>query len=195
MSEDDNGNCEDEEDTDSLDLDYDSDFDEEYDFDTDNLATIERVCDDDHFDTLHTNKKWFIGLSLNQYDYYIYLIHVSPASYFKYPHDIVRRYLRRYSCMELPKDAKIELMMMVIEHVNLNGIEFDIKKVVLKTYWIRLIQRCWRNTLKRRREMIMKWASPRNRKHVEMTGRNLPEYRRLPSLYGCLHQMHKKQII
>jgi hypothetical protein len=90
--------------------------------------------------------------------------------------------------MELPKDAKIELMMMVIEHVNLNGIEFDIKKVVLKTHWIRLIQRCWRNTLKRRREMIMKWASPRNRKHVEMTGYNLPEYWRLPGLYGCLQQ-------
>lgn len=165
--------------------DYDSDDDSDDDFETENLATIEGVCEDD-FDAHHANKKWFIGLSLNQYDYYLYLIHISPTSYFKYPHDIVRRYLKRYSCMELPKNTKIEIMEMVVEMISVGGSLFPMKKVVLKTHWIRLIQRCWRNILKRRHEMILKWGSPRNRKHVELTGRNLPEYSVLPCLRGCI---------
>lgn len=169
-----------------FDEDTDSDFDEEHDFDIEQIAHVERVCDDDYFDNLHINKKMYIGLALRQKSYFMYLIHISPSTYFKYQHDIVRRYLRRYSCMELPKEAKVELMEMVIVNMNLSGESFPVKRVVLKTHWIRLIQRCWRNTLKRRREMIMSWASPRNRRYAELTGHNLPEYRRLPGLRGCI---------
>jgi len=170
----------------SFDSDSDSDFDEDYDFDTEQIAHIERVCDDDYFDSLHINKKWYIGLTLNQKDQYLYLIHISPTSYFKYSHDIVRKYLRRYSCMELPKEAKIEIMEMVIVNMTMGGETFPIKRVVLKTYWIRLIQRCWRNVLKRRKKMIMCWGSMRNLKYREWTGYNLPEYRQLPGLRGCV---------
>lgn len=173
-----------ESDTDDSDDDTEDD-DSDDDFETENLATIERVCDDD-FDSHHANKKWFIGLSLNQYDYYLYLIHISPTSYFKYPHDIVRRYLKRYSCMELPKNTKIEIMEMAIETFSLSGYEFPIKKVVLKTHWIRLIQRCWRNVLTQRHNMILKRGSIRNLRNVELTGRNLPEYSVLPGLRGCV---------
>ena len=166
--------------------DSDSDFDEDSDFDTEQIANVERVCDDDYFDSLHINKKWYIGLTLNQKDQYLYLIHITPSSYFKYPQTIVRKYLRRYSCMELPKDIQIELMEMVIVNMTMGGETFPIKRVVLKTHWIRLIQRCWRNVLERRKKMIMCWGSIRNLKYREYTGRNLPEYRQLPGLRGCV---------
>jgi hypothetical protein len=187
MSED--NNDEDNNDEDNSDIfssDDDSDFDEEYDFDTENLASIERICDDDYFDSLHISKKRYIGIALNQNDYYLYLLHITPNSYFKYPHDIVRRYLRRYSCVELPKGATVEIIEMIIENVAFNGQMFSVKKAILKTHWIRLIQRCWRNTLKKRNEMIIKWGSQRNRIHVELTGKNLPEYRYMPGLRGCM---------
>jgi hypothetical protein len=170
----------------SFDTDTDSDFDEEYDFDTENIAHTERICDDDYFDALHINKKLYIGLALQQKSHYLYLIHISPTNYFKYSHDIVRRYLRRYSCIELPKEATVEIMEMTIVNKTMGGGTFPVKRVVLKTHWIRLIQRCWRNAMKRRREMITCWASSRNRRHAELTGRNLPEYRHLPGLRGCV---------
>ena len=62
-------------DTDSSD--EDSDYDSDDDFDTDNLANIERICDDDYFDSQLIDKKWYIGLSFKQNNYFIYLIHIS----------------------------------------------------------------------------------------------------------------------
>ena len=171
-------------DTDSSD--EDSDYDSDDDFDTDNLANIERICDDDYFDSQLIDKKWYIGLSFKQNNYFIYLIHISPSSFLKYSYEIVHKYLRRYSCTQLPKDIKIELMQMHFVNKTLGGSVIQIKRVVLKTYWIKLIQRCWRNTLKRRKEMIICWSSYRNRKYAEITGRNLPEYRYLPGLVGCI---------
>lgn len=179
-----------EDDTDDDDDDSDDDdSDDDNDFEIENLAVIERVFDDDFY-LQNTDTKWFIGLYFKQYDYNLYAIHVSPSSYFNYSHDVVKRYLRRYSCMELPKDAKIEIMEMVVETFSLNGYEFPIKKVILKTHWIRLIQRCWRNVLKHRHNTILKRGLIRNLRHAELTGRNLPEYSVLPGLCGCIKNKH-----
>ena len=180
----DNDNDNDSEDDSNSDI--DSDFDEEYDFEIEDLATKERVCEDEYFETLHKDKQRYIGFALEQYDNYIYLIHITQQNYLKYPHEIVRKYMRRFSCIEMPKNANIEIIQMIITNVSFGDETFPVKNVVIKTHWIRLIQRCWRKVLQQRKIMIFNWASMRNRRHVELTGKNLPEYRRLPGLSGCL---------
>jgi hypothetical protein len=57
---------------------------------------------------------------------------------------------------------------------------------ILKTFWIRIIQRCWRKTLEKRKKIIQLWKSPKNIFHKERTGKWPSDCSIYPSLRGML---------
>jgi hypothetical protein len=58
-----------------------------------------------------------------------------------------------------------------------------VANVLIKTFWLRLIQRRWRNVLKKRREILNTYY--KNIKNMEMGGKQF----HLPELKGCLSDL------
>ena len=71
---------------------------------------------------------------------------ISTKQWFNYSHQDVTNYLRDYSIAQLEPMSKIEIME-VHEQPDL------CLTVILKTHWLRLVQRAWRNVIGRRDEL------------------------------------------
>ena len=57
---------------------------------------------------------------------------------------------------------------------------------ILKTHWIKLIQRTWKNIMKKRENIINKRCHPKSLMHWELTGKWPKECRIYPRLKGML---------
>jgi hypothetical protein len=57
---------------------------------------------------------------------------------------------------------------------------------ILKTFWLRLIQRKWKKIYKRRMEIVRRRMNPINFMHFQQTGYWLDECKNLPSIYGMM---------
>ena len=60
---------------------------------------------------------------------------------------------------------------------------------ILKTFWLRLIQRKWKKIYKRRMEIVRKRMNPNNFMHFQRTGYWLDECKYLPSIYGMMNDV------
>ena len=78
--------------------------------------------------------------------------------WFTYPYDNVLHYLRDYSIVHLDK-SKIEIMK-VYERSDFS------MTVLLKTHWLRLIQRTWRNVVRRREELQHSFYAKHDPQHA-----------------------------
>ena len=115
---------------------------------------------------------------------------VSPKIFYKYPCGNVCRYLRAYSIVRNKYSTKN------IQVMQLKILTHNTFTVIIKTYWIRLIQRHWKKIYKERMEFIKLRKNISNQRHFDLNGRykigsnNLP-----PSLYGMLSIYNKKILI
>lgn len=89
------------------------------------------------------------------------------------PHSIVRNYL---TMIEMDDYIKPEIM----ECIQLDSGHLV---AILKTFWIRIIQRTWKKVFKQRQEMIQRWKHPDHLNYVRLHGRT-QNY--MPSLVGML---------
>ena len=139
----------------------------------------------DDFEFLDTEKEnghYYIGL----YEYIrsqselLLGTTVSPKTYYKYTCN-VSRYLRAYSIIRNKYSTKnIHIMQLKIDTHNTYT-------VVIKTYWIRLIQRHWKKIYKERMSFIQIRKRLSNQRHFELNGRYVSGNNNLPSsLYGML---------
>jgi hypothetical protein len=60
---------------------------------------------------------------------------------------------------------------------------------ILKTFWIRLIQRKWKNIIKTREEVIIKRHNPKSLKYKEIHGRWSEDCVHYPELKGMLYEI------
>jgi hypothetical protein len=60
---------------------------------------------------------------------------------------------------------------------------------ILKTFWLRLIQRKWKNIIKERKNIIKKRCNLKSLKHREVTGKWPEDCLRFPQLKGMLSQL------
>jgi hypothetical protein len=60
---------------------------------------------------------------------------------------------------------------------------------ILKTFWIRLIQRTWKNVFKKRKDCIKKRCSINALKYREIYGKWPISCSKMPNLRGMLHNM------
>ena len=115
-------------------------------------------------------------------DGFLYDVVVSNRAFFKHSVDEVAEYVRDYSPNYIPDTSKLEIVQTKFCYYEKNG--FYVANVLIKTFWLRLIQRRWRNVLKKRREILNTYYY-KNIKNMEMGSKQL----RLPELKGCLSDL------
>lgn len=149
--------------------------DEEHEY-QDELIFME---DADHF-RQRVNHKYYLGIC--QYIPYrnIHLLvnSVSPRVYFRNEQSDILRYLTNYSIIRV-RQPVIEIMKLYIT-------QDESYSVILKTFWIRIIQRCWKKVFRQRIHIIQTRRTWMFQKIKEMSGRYPSGYNQLPELKGML---------
>jgi hypothetical protein len=108
---------------------------------------------------------------------------VSPSVFFQYAFERIRKYLAEYSIVRV-ENAKIHIMKLCI-------LEDETYSVVLKTHWLRLVQRHWKKTYNKRRQVIKGRRNLANLRHREIYGRWPNGLNNLPGLHGLMQEYKK----
>ena len=87
-------------------------------------------------DKIH--KHYYIGIASEDL---LLLSTISPKTFYKYDYQLVRQYLNDYSIQESPP-RNIDIFQLEIQNNTYH--------VILKTHWIRLIQRRWKKIVQNR---------------------------------------------
>lgn len=160
-----------------------SDLDSSYeDDDTDN---------EDVYDYIHQADYEQFYMEKEDGGHYLGLVHstdqcimmsntVSAQVFFLNPYSTIVRYLYLYGLVRI-HEPRIDIMQL---HISAQ----DVYSVVLKTHWIRLIQRHWRKISAIRRTVLLRRSSPAYRRHNETTGHYPDDACYMPGLHGLLSQ-------
>jgi len=106
-------------------------------------------------------------------------IAISAKLFFKYEYKYVQKYL--YSTIRYSPHAKNYCFKTSIMKLNIsqNGLSL----VIIKTYWLKLIQRHWKNIIKKRKEIIEKMNKY---KYLQLREIGKHERYKIPRLKGIL---------
>ena len=129
--------------------------------------------EDPHLDAPKEHKRYYIGICcLINHQSFVYMNSVSPKTLFKYKFEDVMYYLKLYSIM-YSQSPRLHIMQLNIDNDD------AWYTVLLKTHWIRLVQRHWKS---RYRAWIRQITSLECIKHRPIRNRPLSR----PSLKGML---------
>jgi hypothetical protein len=134
-----------------------------------------------------TNQKYYVGLCAILGKKRIILdIAIQPQTFLQFDSEIVLNYLSEYSVFPVQRQI-LDTRNIHIQIMKLN-IEPRTKwyNVILKTFWIKIIQRTWKRVFRERQEALLKRRTLKNMRHFETRGRHLPGIHVLPGLYGML---------
>ena len=92
------------------------------------------------------NNNYYIGISAKyiRNEHFILVNSISAKGFLKYNQNTVIEYLKYYTGFYL-KNPRLHIMQLKINSID------ETYNVILKTYWIRLIQRTWKNVYKKKR--------------------------------------------
>ena len=112
-----------------------------------NINTIIHEEDYEHYYLEKQNNHYYIGLPLvMEFDNIHILVNsISTNIFFKYPYVQVLRYLWSYSVLKII-NPRIEILKLII-------LPDGTYSVIIKTFWIRIIQRKWKAVFKLRKKL------------------------------------------
>ena len=152
---------------------------------------ISKLYDDDeiHIDSEKETNTYYIGdvyKNRLKHDEPI-LIHtsISPKFLLKYKFETVEFFLENMEYMESGYNSlykNIEIFKTAPDYVETGSI-------ILKTYWLKIIQRVWKKIYKKRIEWQNKSINPIALRHREINGRNM--YGHAPTIRGMLSHLQK----
>jgi hypothetical protein len=156
--------------------------------DYDLLEELDNLYDEDeqHIEADKIPNKYYIGICKrsNHYkDQYLLLNTISPKLFYKTNYDTIIAYLKEYSIIYV-SSPKLEIM-------KFAPINQDVYSVVIKTHWIRLIQRHWKKIISTRENIYKRRGSINSQRHFEFYGRYPYGLNTMPILYGMLHEYAK----
>ena len=139
------------------------------------------IMEDEEFNAVEfIEAKRYIGISSYDKKYRVNLLaaRISPKTFFQYSTRDVMNFLVNYSVIRSNESCKHSPEIMQL-HID----EHDAYTVILKTHWIRLVQRKWRNVLRQRTQMLRNPQFVRNR---ELIGNHSAK---VPGLYGMMNKL------
>jgi hypothetical protein len=161
-------------------------FDDFSDDEGDEIA-LERIFEEDeyHVDSEKFDGHYYIGLCkhMPRPRLYLMLNSISARTFFRYQYYHVLKYLYYYSSVRLFQ-PKIEIMKLAV-------LSDQTYSVILKTHWIRLIQRHWRSVLKKRKEIIRGRMKPASLLWREVAGKFPHGLNVFPGLIGLMRHYSK----
>jgi hypothetical protein len=135
----------------------------------------------DYATTEKETGKYYIGTTvLICRKYYLMNASISSESFLKYDYAVVANYLNEINSFYYVQNNNIEIMKLYIDTTT------NERKVILKTFWLRIIQRRWKRITRERAEIYKKRCSIQNMKHREIRGKHLYGLNVLPSLLGMM---------
>ena len=164
------------------DTDPESDSENEIDYDTDSESVF--ADDENHLDMDKEDNSYYIGMCsyARSCKRHVLSNSISANTFMKYPINRVRSYLYSYSIIRPIRENRIEIM-------KTEFLEDGWLAVVLKTHWIRLVQRRWKNIFKQRKEIIRKRCSVQAIMLSQITGKFPYGLNRLPGIHGMLSEL------
>jgi hypothetical protein len=135
--------------------------------------------DKDHLDSDKTDGCYYVGIykHISSSGNLLYVNSVSGNVFMKYPSDKIRQYLYDYSIM-LRRCSEVEIMQLYIRK--------EVYYVVVKTFWLRIIQRTWKKKYQKYMDNQNKKILPKNLRYREIHGKYPKELDYLPKIRGML---------
>ena len=149
--------------------------------DYDENSQVEAIYQDDkeHLDSDKTHGEYYIGIykHITSSGNFMYVNSVSGNTFVNYSLENIRDYLHYYSIM-LRRCSEIEIMQLYIRK--------EVYYVVVKTFWLRIIQRTWKKKYQKYRDNQHKKMLPKNMHYREIHGKYPKELEYLPRIRGML---------
>lgn len=130
------------------------------------------------------DEQYFIGIYISMKDFgdKLFLgMAVSTKLFFKYEY----KYIQKYLCSAIRYCPHARNYHLKVSIMKLNITQDGLCLVIVKTYWLKLIQRHWKNVMKKRKSMNYEYFK----------GRELGKQSRekIPKLHGMLSPYSKKK--
>jgi len=157
------------------------------------MDVIEEVDEIHNMDYQHLysekeNKKYYIGicsemtvnesLHLPRESIYLMVNSISNTTYFQWPHESSLRYLYYYGMTPM-HNPKVDIM-------QLHILEDGTYSVIIKTFWLKLIQRKWKKIYQIRRRVLENRLQLTSLYHREVHGDWPVHMRTMPGLQGLM---------
>lgn len=110
---------------------------------------------------------------------------VSAAIFLKYDQRTIIEYLKYYTGFYL-NNPRLHIMQLTIEPAN------QMYNVILKTFWIRIIQRTWKNIYKKRMYVISSRKQISSMIYSKLYGNYRMSEKYLPTIHGMLSKYNNK---
>ena len=128
--------------------------------------------------------QYYIGIYKNIENELVYVNALSNYTFFHFPYYFVLNYLYFYSIIHLD-----------IFSTEMNIMKLNIAKdgtycIVVKTFWIKIIQRAWKRIFAKRREILRQRGSIDAQFYFSQHGKYPPSLQYLPNIYGLFVKRH-----
>ena len=145
---------------------------------SESIATEERLFDTDYYASLERDNTYYITVPYRINENYLKDLHISSRGFANNSLQSVKNYIREYTISALI-DESAPIHIVKTSYIQLPG-GFTMANVIIKTFWLKIVQRRWRNVLRKRREVIQGIRELiKNREYGD-------ERFHIPQLRGCL---------
>lgn len=159
--------------------------------DTDNENAIDAydqiLEDEKDLRSPRRNGGMYIGLTTYDQAYRAFILAstVHARTLYKYNPQDVLRYLYEYNVSRRTKKT-VDIMQLHMVPNTMFGATYE---VVIKTHWLRLVQRRWRRVFQERQRILRERVHPGSRRILELRGTYPVGTRYLPGIRGMLHDL------
>jgi hypothetical protein len=166
-------------------------------FDSDSDDEQQHICEDEEIYEYQEkiNGQYYLGIYAN----YSYLENnpkelllansISVPSFYKYPEKSTMNYLINYSIFGTVSST-MEIMKLDI----VNDGAYDVCTVILKTYWLRMVQRQWKAICRCRKYITKERKKIQHRHMFEVCGKYPYPLNVMPSIRGMMAKYAKPAI-
>jgi len=167
------------------DTEEDSEFYELGDYDEDSQVESIYQDDKDHLDSDKMDGNYYVGIykHISSSGNFLFVNSVSGSTFTNYSLDNIQEYLHYYSIM-LRRCSEVNIMQLYIRK--------EVYYVVVKTFWLRIIQRVWKKKYQQYVDRQHKKTLPQNMRYREIHGKYPKELNYLPKIRGMLSQYNNK---
>ena len=148
------------------------------------IANSEHLFDTDYYATFERDNTYYLTIPYLNENNYLKDLHISSRGFFNHSLQSVQNYIREYTVSsKIPDKSSFEIVK--TSYIQLPG-GFTLANVIIKTFWLRIVQRRWRNVLKQRSEVIRGIRE-------SIINREYKNCRfHIPTLRGCLAEIKNR---
>jgi hypothetical protein len=160
------------------DTDSDSETDMESEYESDDYDDIE-TAETEFENTEKRDGHYYLGIPWTSSHFMLMNGTISAATFMDYEYSRILGYVRTYSVFYVSPNSQIEIMKLILD-------ADQSYTTVLKTHWLRLVQRRWKTVYRERERVIGRRMSIQNQEYFRINKHYLPKTNVLPSIHGML---------